>query len=181
MRRTTRSSEMATVSWSPTVPTMVLRRDSFLFECIQIVSLCLIWYGEYWRERVINIFSCCAYLASSAFGNVIVKELLDEFPFPLTITLVQLLSIWILIVPLIRWVQTVVFRMVRISLVFPLNRIWQIPPPDYLNQNRIYYFKVIIPLAVGKFLAQLTSHVSLWKVTVSFSHTIKATMPLFTM
>ena len=75
-------------------------------------------------------------------------------------TLVQLLSIWILIHPLIRYEK--------------------IPPADYLNQNPSYYYKVIVPLAIGKFLAQLSSHVSLWKVPVSFTHTIKATMPLFT-
>ncbi|CAF0749471.1 unnamed protein product [Rotaria sordida] len=118
------------------------RGHSFLFECFQIVSLCLVWYS------------------SSAAGNVIIKELLNKFPFPLTVTLVQLLSIWILCIPLIR--------------------IWKVPPPEYLYQNRIYYFKVIIPLAIGKFLAQLSSHVSLWKVPISYAHTIKATMPLFT-
>ncbi|CAF4322013.1 unnamed protein product, partial [Adineta steineri] len=57
---------------------------------------------------------------------------------------------------------------------------WKVPAPEYLYQNRIYYLKVIIPLAIGKFLAQLSSHVSLWKVPVSYAHTVKATMPLFT-
>ncbi|CAF3658901.1 unnamed protein product [Rotaria socialis] len=122
--------------------TMTSHRHSLLFECFQIGSLCLVWYS------------------SSAVGNVIVKELLEVFPFPLTVTLAQLLSIWILCVPLMQ--------------------VWKVPPPEYLHQNRIYYFKVIIPLAIGKFLAQLSSHVSLWKVPVSYSHTIKATMPLFT-
>jgi solute carrier family 35 protein E1 len=121
---------------------MKLSRDSFLFECLEISFLCLVWYS------------------SSAADNVIVKELLSEFPFPLTVTLVQLLSIWILCIPLIR--------------------LWKVPSPDYLYQNRIYYFKIIIPLAVGKFLAQLSSHVSLWKVPISYAHSIKATMPLFT-
>ncbi|UJR33195.1 hypothetical protein I4U23_020650 [Adineta vaga] len=121
---------------------MTLHRESLLYECFQITSLCLVWYS------------------SSAAGNVIVKELLEEFPYPFTVTLVQLFSIWILCIPLIR--------------------IRQVPPPEYLYQNRIYYFKIIIPLAIGKFLSQLSSHVSLWKVPVSFAHTIKATMPLFT-
>jgi len=121
---------------------MYLRRDSLLFECLQIVLLCLVWY------------------ISSAAGNVIVKELLNEFPFPLTVTLVQLLSIWILCIPLMR--------------------LWKVPPPEYLYKNPIYYFKFIIPLAIGKFLAQLSSHVSLWKIPISYAHTIKATMPLFT-
>jgi len=42
-------------------------------------------------------------LGSSAAGNVIVKELLNIFPYPLTVTLVQLLSIWILCIPLMRY------------------------------------------------------------------------------
>ncbi|UJR13990.1 hypothetical protein I4U23_000992 [Adineta vaga] len=117
-------------------------KPSLIFEGIQIVTLCLVWYGV------------------SAIGNVIVKELLNEFPFPLTITLAQLFSVWILSIPLLH--------------------VLKVPAPDYLYQNRIYYLKVIIPLAVGKFLAQLSSHVSLWKVPVSYAHTVKATMPLFT-
>ncbi|CAF0999260.1 unnamed protein product [Rotaria sordida] len=121
---------------------MIKHRDSLIAEGFQIVSLCMVWYGV------------------SAAGNVIVKELLNEFPFPLTVTLVQLFSVWILSIPLLR--------------------IWKVPPPDYLYQNRIYYFKIIIPLSIGKFLAQLSSHVSLWKVPVSYAHTVKATMPLFT-
>ena len=146
---------------------MLNHRDSFVLECIQIGILCIVWYSksidlfdEIKTERSLRKYVDLICLGSSAIGNVIVKELLDEFPFPLTVTLVQLLSIWILIVPLIRYQK--------------------IPSPDYLNQNRSYYYKVIVPLAIGKFLAQLTSHVSLWKVPVSFTHTIKATMPLFT-
>ncbi|CAF1162252.1 unnamed protein product [Adineta ricciae] len=121
---------------------MTATKNSLIFEGLQIVTLCLVWYGV------------------SAIGNVIVKELLNEFPFPLTVTLVQLFSVWILSIPLLRFLR--------------------VPEPQYLYQNRVYYLKVIIPLAVGKFLAQLSSHVSLWKVPVSYAHTVKATMPLFT-
>ncbi|CAF1174153.1 unnamed protein product [Adineta ricciae] len=121
---------------------MTAAKNSLIFEGLQIVTLCLVWYGV------------------SAIGNVIVKELLNEFPFPLTVTLVQLFSVWILSIPLLRLLR--------------------VPEPQYLYQNRVYYLKVIIPLAVGKFLAQLSSHVSLWKVPVSYAHTVKATMPLFT-
>ncbi|CAM4876319.1 unnamed protein product [Rotaria socialis] len=121
---------------------MIKHQNSLFLEGLQIVTLCFVWYGV------------------SAVGNVIVKELLNEFPFPLTVTLVQLFSVWILSIPLLHFLK--------------------VPPPEFLHQNRIYYLKVIIPLSVGKFLAQLSSHVSLWKVPVSYAHTVKATMPLFT-
>jgi hypothetical protein len=50
-----------------------------------------------------TFFVCLRLLGVSAAGNVIVKELLNDFPFPLTVTLAQLFSVWILSIPLIRY------------------------------------------------------------------------------
>ncbi|CAG2210011.1 SLC35E1 [Mytilus edulis] len=52
--------------------------------------------------------------------------------------------------------------------------------PSHSNVPKRYYFTMIIPLALGKFLSSLSSHVSIWIVSVSYAHTVKATLPLFT-
>jgi len=104
-----------------------------------ILALCLVWYSV------------------SSINNVIGKSLLNQFPYPMTLTLVQLLSISIYSEPILR--HFVKRRTEVESGIFK---------------------KIIVPLAIGKFLASVSSHISMWKVPVSYSHTVKATMPLFT-
>jgi solute carrier family 35 protein E1 len=96
----------------------------------------------------------------SSLANIIGKRLLTIFPHPFTVTLVQLFHGWAYSVPLLRLIG--------------------IPQPTYLHSTRIYYITIMIPLAVGKLLSQLTSQISLRLVPVSYTHTIKALMPLFT-
>jgi solute carrier family 35 protein E1 len=96
----------------------------------------------------------------SSVANIIGKRLLTIFPHPFTVTLVQLFHGWIYSIPLLRLIQ--------------------IPSPTYLHSTRIYYLTIIVPLAIGKLLSQLTSQISLRLVPVSYTHTIKALMPLFT-
>uniref|UniRef100_A0A0P5W7S1 Solute carrier family 35 member E1 n=1 Tax=Daphnia magna TaxID=35525 RepID=A0A0P5W7S1_9CRUS len=108
-----------------------------------------------------RIFILCVfwYLISSS-NNVIGKLVLNEFPYPMTLTMVQLLSI---------------------SLYSgPLLKCWNIRPGLQSSFSKDYYWKLIIPLAFGKFLSSVFSHISIWKVPVSFAHTVKASMPLFT-
>ena len=75
--------------------------------------------------------------------------LLNQFPYPITVTMVQLLSITIYCGPILRLMG--VRRQTDIS--------WN------------YYKIIILPLAFGKFLASVLSHVSLYKVPVSYAHT----------
>lgn len=87
------------------------------------------------------------------------KMLLSEFPYPMTVTMVQLTSITIYSGPFFN-----LWGVRRYSSDIPWG----------------YYMKLIVPLALGKFLANVFSHVSIWKVPVSYAHTVKATMPFFT-
>lgn len=76
---------------------------------------------------------------------------LSEFPFPMTVTMVQLTSITVY--------------------SGPFFNLWGVR--KYSDMTWRYYFRFIVPLALGKFLASVTSHISIWKVPVSYAHTGK--------
>lgn len=98
---------------------------------LKIVFICLLWY------------------LSSTSGNVIGKLVLTEFPYPMTVTMVQLASTSIYLIP--------------------INKLMGVPIGIDLPQR--YFWSLIFPLAMGKFIASVSSHISLWKVSVSYAHT----------
>lgn len=100
---------------------------------ISVLSLCVMWY------------------VVSSSNNVIGKMILSEFPYPMTVTMVQLTSIWIY--------------------SGPFFNLWGVR--KYVDISWPYYLRLIVPLALGKFLASVTSHISIWKVPVSYAHTSK--------
>lgn len=104
------------------------------------------------RKEVCNVlFLCLAWYVVSSTNNVIGKTVLNQFPYPITMTMVQLLTITVL--------------------SGPLFNLWGIR--KYVDISWKYYCKLIIPLALGKFIASVLSHVSIWKVPVSYAHTGK--------
>lgn len=105
----------------------------------------------------IVVLCICWYSVSSANG-VLGKWILSEFPHPMTVTLVQLVAINIFSRPMLLFLK-----------IRPLS-----------GMSRRYYWKMIVPLAVAKFVSNVSAHVSIWKVPVSYAHTVKASMPLFT-
>lgn len=75
--------------------------------------------------------------------------LLNDFPYPMTVTMVQLLSITLY--------------------SGPFFNLWGIRRANSFTWK--FYFKFLVPLALGKFMASVFTHVSIWKVPVSYAHT----------
>ncbi|XP_059847698.1 solute carrier family 35 member E1 [Hypanus sabinus] len=118
---------------------MAERQRSVLREGVRIFTLCLCWYTV------------------SSGGNVINKMILNNFPYPVTVSLFHILAICVFMPPLIR--------------------AWNIPPAAELPPR--YFLRLVLPLAFGKYFASVSAHISIWKVPVSYAHTVKATMPIW--
>lgn len=101
------------------------------------------------KEVVSVAFLCCIWYVVSSGSNVVGKTLLNQFPYPMTVTMVQLLSIAIY--------------------SGPFFNLWGVR--RFVDISWPYYFKLIVPLALGKFIGSVFTHVSLWKVPVSYTHT----------
>jgi solute carrier family 35 protein E1 len=116
------------------------RKPSFLYQAVKVVSLCILWY------------------TFSAGNNIVGKKILNEFPYPMTLSMVHLIAINCFLGPSLKLLDVT----------------------DTPHITRKYYIRRILPLALGKLFASVSSHVSIWRVPVSYAHTVKATMPLFT-
>lgn len=114
--------------------------------------------GTVTRDALKLILICVMWYTTSSGGNIVGKLVLNEFPYPMTVTMVQLVSGAVYLNPII--------NLMSIS--------------NKGEVSRTYYMTMIIPLALGKFLSSVSSHISIWKVSVSYAHTVKATLPFFT-
>lgn len=107
------------------------------------------------RQMLTITLLCILWYIVSSSNNVIGKMILSEFPYPMTVTMVQLTSITLY--------------------SGPFFNLWGVR--KYVDISWRYYLQFIVPLALGKFLASVTSHISIWKVPVSYAHTGRFQFP----
>lgn len=101
---------------------------------------------------------CCMWYVVSTANGIIGKWILNVFPHPMTITLCQLVTISIYTPPLLKCLN-----------IRPMTGVsWK------------YYLKYVVSLAAFKFISSVCAHISIWKTEVSYAHTVKASIPIFT-
>ena len=103
-----------------------------------------------YREGLKIVLLCLCWYAASSANGVLGKMVLNDFPYPMTLSMIQLLSISVYLTPILK--------------------LWDVPKA---NLPWSAYWWLIIPLALGKFVSSVSSHISIWKVPVSYAHTGK--------
>jgi solute carrier family 35 protein E1 len=99
----------------------------------------------------------CLYIiwcAGSTGSNISTKKALSLLPYPLTVSMVHLLTMN--------------------CLLYPILILFNVPPLPHLKKN--FYVKRIIPLVIGRGFAAIASNISLWRIPISYAHTIKVSL-----
>jgi len=104
------------------------------------------------------VVTCFFWYIFSAISNMFAKMTLNMFNYPTTVSMAHNLA--------------------AVTLLPPIMSLYGIKKTH--NIKRSYLIQYIIPLAIGKFLATTSSQFSIAKIPLSYSHTIKASMPIWT-
>ena len=107
---------------------------------LRICGLCLTWYSI------------------SSVNNIINKKLLTNFPHPISLSLIHLLSSAVYLGPFLNF--------------------WSVPRGPTIPYRT--FIQLIVPLGLGRVFGSVSAHVTIWKVPVSYAHTVKGMMPIFT-
>lgn len=102
------------------------------------------------KNELIIVILCILWYTVSSSNAIVSKTILSHFPFPMTVSIVQLSSIYFFLKPILMYLKA---------------------SEKQVTFERRYFWRMIIPLALGKFAAALSSHISIWKVPISYSHT----------
>ncbi len=101
------------------------------------------------REALRIICLCVSWYSFSSANGVLGKQIFNEFPYPMTLCMSQLLALNAFLGP-------------SLSLL-------NVEPSPYISRR--FLVRRLLPLALGKLLATLSAHLSILKVPVSYAHT----------
>jgi len=104
--------------------------------------------GAY-RDTIKIVLLCAMWFSFSSATNIVGKQILTVFPYPTTLTMVQL--------------------MVINCFLGPTLTLLNVKESPYVTRRQ--FMRQVVPLGVGKILASVSAYVSILKVPVSYSHT----------
>ena len=104
--------------------------------------------GAY-RDTIKVVFLCAIWFSCSSATNITGKQILTIFPYPTTLTMVQLMVINCFLGP-----------------TLTLLNVKESP-----HVSRHQFMRRVAPLGIGKIMASISAYISILKVPVSYSHT----------